>query len=387
MKLNIHTLKQESFEIDVNNDATVLNIREKVSELKVNGYDNVRLIFNGQVLLDDKKTLNDIRITEGATIVILPEKKKKKKKKITTPSIVPTESATISEPSDSKSNDANDNNTDTTVTSTTEGVSTAPTSSITSPVESSSSATTTTTPTPTTTTISNTDMVLGPEVEAMVNNLMEMGFERNQCITALRAAFNNPNRAVEYLMNGIPSHLLNASSNNNPNNNDNNPSNTSTDEGSTNNTPANPNAIPSSGLNLSPSELNMALQELQNNPEMLQRVLQQITQSNPELAQALSENPQAFMQFLQQGMSQGMSSADNNGNTPQRHVIQLTQEEKSHIDQLESFGFTRNQALEAYLVNGRDFNNAANFLFENQSNYDDVSMTDNNPNNATDNNN
>jgi len=43
-------------------------------------------------------------------------------------------------------------------------------------------------------------LVTGQAYEQAVNNLIEMGFERDQVIKAMRASFNNPDRAAEYLM-------------------------------------------------------------------------------------------------------------------------------------------------------------------------------------------
>jgi UV excision repair protein RAD23 len=47
----------------------------------------------------------------------------------------------------------------------------------------------------------------GTALQSTISNMVEMGFEREQVMKALRASYNNPDRAVEYLMTVSASHL------------------------------------------------------------------------------------------------------------------------------------------------------------------------------------
>lgn len=42
--------------------------------------------------------------------------------------------------------------------------------------------------------------VTGTDYETAIENLMGMGYTREECMRAMQASFNNPDRAAEYLM-------------------------------------------------------------------------------------------------------------------------------------------------------------------------------------------
>jgi UV excision repair protein RAD23 len=48
--------------------------------------------------------------------------------------------------------------------------------------------------------VSDPSLVIGEQYESTVQEMMSMGFPRTQIIAAMRASFNNPDRAMEYLL-------------------------------------------------------------------------------------------------------------------------------------------------------------------------------------------
>lgn len=143
------------------------------------------------------------------------------------------------------------------------------------------------------------NLVMGEGYNSMVQNIMEMGYDREMVVRALNASFNNPDRAVEYLIMGIPETAMQdrpAPVGGNEQSGDSRPAA---------NLPAAAAVAAEPGSEESPlaflrrqAQFQQMRNVIQQNPEMLNAVLQQIGHTNPALLQLISENQEAFVNML-----------------------------------------------------------------------------------------
>ena len=122
-----------------------------------------------------------------------------------------------------------------------------------------------------------------------VANLTVLGFPEAEVRHCLRAANGNPDVAVEFLTNGIPPGLP--------------------EPGSTAATPASRSGAgqPLQALREHP-QFDALRRLVQSNPQMLQQVLTQIGQQQPELLQEINANQALFLQMMNEPVSDTPSS-------------------------------------------------------------------------------
>merc|ERR1711936_447877 len=225
-----------------------------------------------------------------------------------------------------------------------------------------------------------TGLVMGEEYNRMVQNIQDMGYEKSQVEAALRASFNNPDRAVEYLLTGIPPQVevgpLAAGGG-------------GVSPAVTGGGAAPAPAAGAGGAAENPlaflrdHEMFQQIRSvIQQNPNMLSTMLQQIGQSNPQLLQIISQNQEAFIRMINEGEAGegggeeggvggvGAALGDAPGDAlDQPGVIQVSPQDKEAIERLKALGFPEHLVVQAYFACEKNENLAANFLLS--QNFDD----------------
>jgi len=289
MKVQIKPLKGDTFEVEYEPDTLVKDLKDKIAELKPDMPADVqKLIFQGKILNNDSP-MKEYGMKEGDFLVVMVAKVKPPAA-AAAPAPAPTPAAAP------------------------EAAPAAPTGGDAQQMAASA-------------------MPTGAAgMETQIEQLMQMGFERPQVENCLRAAFGNPDRAVEYLMSGIPDNvraMVEPAGGAPPPGGDAPPpaAPPATGGGGPSPFPAMPTggdtafpAMPTGGggggggdadlppalaqLRNSPQFAQLA-QIVASNPGALQRMLPSLAQSHPEAAQAVQENPEAFMRMLMEASAGG----------------------------------------------------------------------------------
>nr|XP_028963765.1 ubiquitin receptor RAD23d-like [Malus domestica] len=386
MKVFVKTLKGTNFEIEVKPEETVADVKtiiETAQGADVYPAPQQMLIHQGKVLKDDT-TLEQNNVAENSFIVIM----------LTKPKASPAGAS-------SKQGAA---------TSQAQPASTAPTSAAPPPSSSSSSSCSSSCPQPaaqTAAVVAPTDsrsdvygqaasnLVAGTTLESTVQQILDMGggsWDRETVVRALRAAFNNPERAVEYLYSGIPEQAEAPPAAQVP-----------AGEQAANPMAANPPAqapqpvAPTGGPNANPLDLfpqglpNMganagagnldflrnspqfqALRAMvQANPQILQPMLQELGKQNPHLMQLIQAHQADFLRLINEPVEGGEGNLLEQLGAAVPQAVTVTPEEREAIERLEAMGFDRALVLEVYFACNKNEELAANYLLDHMHEFEE----------------
>eukprot|EP00731_Ephydatia_muelleri_P018377 Em0011g417a len=407
MIVTVKTLQQKLFKVEISESETCLALKEKIEAEQGPSFPAaaLKLIYAGKIL-NDSSPLSEYNISENSFVVVMVTKTAAASKPAAAPAKAPETAPTPA---------------------------TQPQAAATQQQQTAATPQQSTTPTPaapsvsTSVGVSSTDsgssdsanldwrqassvLVTGADYERVVANLMAMGFDRESVVRALEASYNNPDRAVEYLMSGVPEGFGEV------------------EEPEEMAPIPQPAPQPVRGPVVAPGQqppapqpapqpvqgegnpleflrqlpqFNMLRQVVQQNPSMLQALLQQIGQSNPRLLQIISQNQEAFVSLLNEPIpgqpaaggrrpgvagipaggvpgapagGPGVGEAGGEGGVagygggpglpPGTMSIQVSPEEKEAIDRLKALGFREHLVIQAYFACDKNEELAANFLLQ-----------------------
>jgi len=144
--------------------------------------------------------------------------------------------------------------------------------------------------------------------DSVVENLTAMGFPEAEVRHCLRAAQGNPDIAVEFLTNGIPEAVAAAAAAAGSGS----PSTTSPQAGTSSSSSGGQQQPTLQALRNHP-QFDDLRRLVQSNPQMLQQVLSQIGQQQPELLQEINANQALFLQMMNEPIEPSSSGSGSGG--------------------------------------------------------------------------
>mmetsp|Transcript_9460 Transcript_9460/g.28470 ORF Transcript_9460/g.28470 Transcript_9460/m.28470 type:complete len:428 (-) Transcript_9460:1867-3150(-) len=425
MKVTVKTVKGAATSYEVERDMKVADFKKQIEEKQGADYpaDRQKVIFKG-VVLKDEQTLAEANVSEQGFLVVMVTKAKAP---AAAPAAAPASTPTKTEASAPAASEAPPASTPAAAPAAAESSAAAadPAAAAAAPADAAAG-----TPADASEALAAgaagtagdgssgdfytsqaSTLSAGPNLESHVSMLVDMGFERAEVQKAMRAAFNNPDRAVEYLMNGIPAHAQQA------------PPVAAAARGSgalasagsggaavapASSTAPAASAAPSAGPNTQPLDMfqqggsgggggGPALAFLRNNPQfqglrqvvqgnpaILQPMLQELGRQNPQLLALINDNQEEFLQMVNEPLPDaeggeadpaltqmlagalGEAGMDVDDDDAGVGTIQVTEEEAATIERLQAMGFSREECIQAFFACDKNEDLAMNFLLDSQ---------------------
>ncbi|EFN87721.1 UV excision repair protein RAD23 homolog B isoform X1 [Harpegnathos saltator] len=350
MIITLKNLQQQTFTIEIDSSQTVKDLKQKIETQKGLPAEQQKLIYAGKILADEQP-LTEYNIDEKKFIVVMVTKPKTS----ATPKTSDEQRTEGDNKEESTSSSVAQPSPNPTVQDTSRAASTVQ-EQIAAAVPAAGCGQ------------AESALLMGEDYNTMVKNIMDMGYEREQVVQALRASFNNPDRAVEYLLTGIPAQLF---------------EDPPEDPPEAQEQLQDQSQDPLAFLRMQPQFQQMR-QVIQQNPQLLNNLLQQIGSTNPALLQLISQNQEAFVRMLNEPVEPtagagarvlpagGVASAAASGGLTGSAgtgaaagaggLIQITPQDRDAIERLKALGFPEHLVVQAYFACEKNENLAANFL-------------------------
>ncbi|CAL1392765.1 unnamed protein product [Linum trigynum] len=400
MKIFVKTLKGSTFEIQVNPQDTVVDVKKIIESAQ--GADTypagqLMLIHQGKVLKDET-TLDENKVAENSFVVVMVNKKSSsgegstastaKAPQTSAPSSIPPQAPVAAPPAPAPVSAPAPVPAPAAAPLVAPAPAAAPTSVVaaTSDADPYGQAAST--------------LVAGNNLEGAVQQILDMGggtWDREIVIRALRAAFNNPERAVEYLYSGIPEQAEPAAP---------------VPQAPVSGQPANPAAapggvpqaaapaaVPAAGPNANPLDLfpqglpaaatggaggagtldflrnSQQFQALramvQANPQILQPMLQELGKQNPHLMRLIQDHQADFLRLINEPVEGGEAGILGQLAAAMPQSVTVTPEEREALGRLEAMGFDPQIVLEVFFACNKNEELAANYLLDHMQDFEE----------------